>query len=72
MTVLWGARVVRWDLLKAVCYLARRVSKWTYAWDRLLCYINSTLGYTLSGVVGDNIEDWHLKRFADADLAGDK
>ena len=76
MKVLWGARVGRWDLLKAVCYLARRISKWTHARDRLLlrlmCYINSTLRYTLSVVVGDTIDDWHLKLFADADLAGDK
>ena len=76
MKTLWGARMVRWDLLKAVCYLARRVAKWTHACDRMLhrlmSYIQSTVSYTLSGTVGDAISEWHLKLFADADLAGDK
>jgi hypothetical protein len=76
MKVLWGARMMRWDLLKATSYLARHVSKWTAACDRMLhrlmSYINSTKTYTLTGTIGDLCSEWHLKLFADADLAGDK
>jgi hypothetical protein len=76
MKTLWGARMVRWDLLKCVSYLARRVSKWTHACDRMLhrlmSYIQCTVKHTLSGVVGDTVQNWHLQLYADADLAGDK
>ena len=68
--------MVRWDLLKSVSYPARRVSKWTHACDRMLhrlmSYIQCTVKHTLSGVVGDTVQNWHLQLYADADLAGDK
>eukprot|EP00975_Prorocentrum_lima_P028059 5897646-Prorocentrum_lima.AAC.1 len=47
MKILYGARMARFDLLRAVSYLAACVTKWTLTCDqdlhRLVCYINSTL-----------------------------
>ena len=36
MIILYGARAARWDLLKAICFLAGFITKWTIAHDRLL------------------------------------
>ena len=74
MKALYGARLVRYDLLWIICSLARCVTKWTVACDRrlhkLICYINSTLDYVLRGTVGNPMELLSLKLFADADFAG--
>jgi hypothetical protein len=47
MKILYAARAARWDLLKSVCYLAGKVTKWTRACDtylfRFICWINSSL-----------------------------
>ena len=39
-----------------------------------MCYVNTTVDYTLTGYVGegDRFEDLHLALFADADPAGDR
>ena len=46
MKVLYAARMARPDLLRATCYLATRITKWTAQCDkmlyRLMCYIYST------------------------------
>ena len=76
MMVLYGARYARRDLLRAVCYFAKSMSKWKKAHDdqlhRLFCIIDSTLDMHQIGYVGDKIEDIELTLFADADFAGDK
>ena len=76
MKVLYGARMVRFDLLKAVNYLASRITKWSPECDRrlrrLMCYIDSTAESELIGWVGDAPEDLVLWLFADADFAGCK
>ena len=36
MKILWAARLARFDLLRAVCHLAQRVTKWTLECDRRL------------------------------------
>ena len=47
MKVLYGARMARWDLLRATCALAAKVTKWSDQCDaqlhRLVSYINSSL-----------------------------
>jgi hypothetical protein len=44
MKVLFWARMCRYDLLRAVCGLARKVTQWTFGCDkrlhRLMCYIH--------------------------------
>ena len=72
--MLYGARMGRWDLLKAVASLATHLTKWTKTCDRalfrLMCYINSTTLATLTGYIGDPPKDLTLRLYADADFAG--
>ncbi|CAE8593142.1 unnamed protein product, partial [Polarella glacialis] len=76
MKVLYGARLARFDLLKAVAGLASKVTKWSVSCDkrlfRLMCYINDSKGLKMRGYVGrdDKAEDLFLRLFADADFAG--
>ena len=46
MTILYSARVARYDLLKAVSFLAKRITRWDAKCDRrlhrLMCYIYTT------------------------------
>ena len=74
MKILYGARLARFDLLRAVCYLATFITKWDASCDkklhRLMCYINSTLNLRMVGWVGDKISDVSPHLFADVDLAG--
>ena len=57
MKVLWAARLARYDLLKAVSYLARFVTRWSTRCDemlhRLMCYIDSTKHHRMVSWVGD-------------------
>ena len=39
---------------------------------RLVCYINSTVDYTLKGYINDSPDDLYLRLYADADFAGCK
>ena len=74
MKILYGARMARYDLLRAVGGLASCVTKWTRQCDRdlhrLVCYINSTIHYRQVSWIGDLAKDLSLKLFADADFAG--
>jgi hypothetical protein len=74
MKVLYGARMCRYDLLRPVCALAARVTKWDVDCDRklhrLMCYINSSLSVKMIGKVGDAMDDLVLGLYADADFAG--
>ena len=74
MKVLYGARMCRYDLLRAVCRLATRITKWSPADDRalhrLMSYVNSTIDLHLCGWVGDDMAEWELVLYADADFAG--
>ena len=74
MKILYGARNVRPDLLKAVTYLACFFTKWTSQCDRrlhrLVCYIHSTCNYRLLGWIGDAPSKLQPHLFADADFAG--
>ena len=52
MKFLYGARVARPDLLRAICHLASCVTKWTEQCDRdlfrLVCYAKTTASLTLT------------------------
>jgi len=75
MKILYAARMGRFDLLKATCALASRVTKWTESCDkllhRLICYVHSTLDVFLHGWIGDKMEDLRLELYTDSDFAGD-
>ena len=74
MKILYAARMCRFDLLRAVCVLAQRVTKWDATCDRrlhrLVSHIQSTMGKTLVGWVGGPTEEMTPHIFTDADLAG--
>ena len=76
MKMLYGARLVRYELLWPICSIARRVSKWSRAEDkrlfRLVCYIHSTLDHTLESFVGDKAHCCNVVLYTDADFAGDQ
>ena len=61
MKILYGARMARYDLLRAVGTLASCVTKWTRQCDRdlhrLVCYINSTIPYRQVSWFGDLAKD---------------
>jgi hypothetical protein len=75
MKVLYAARKARPDLLRATCYLATRITKWTEQCDRMLfrlmCYIHSSLGACLHGWMGDAPAKVEVCLYTDADFAGD-
>ena len=68
MKVMYAARMARFDLLHAVQGLARFLTKWSSKQDeelcRLMCYINSMVGW-----VGDEVSDIGPVLFTDADFA---
>ena len=74
MKVLYGARLARFDLLRPTAAPASKITKWDSVCDRMLhrlvCYINSSLGYKLKGHIGDSSKDLTLTLFSDADFAG--
>jgi len=75
MKALYGARLVRFELLWPICSSARQVTKWTRACDkrlhRLMCYIHHTEDMSLESFVGDEAQHCHPVLFSDADFAGD-
>jgi hypothetical protein len=75
MRILYGARMCRFDLLRAVCHLATKVTKWTRECDRalhrLVSYIHHTLDVRMLGWVGNPVEEWELVVYSDADFGGD-
>ena len=76
MKILYAARLARFDLLRAVSFLATKVTKWDAGCDkalhRLICDINSTLDYRLKGYIGDKMDDLRLSLYSDADFASCK
>ena len=66
--------MARYDLLRAVAYLATCITKWTEQCNedlyRLICYINSTAALTQVSWIGDELKDLKLRLYVDADFAG--
>ena len=62
--------------LRPCCFLATKITKWTRFCDkalhRLMCYMHSTPNTRMCGWVGDDVKDWELVLYADADFAGDR
>ncbi len=74
MKLLYGARLARFDLLRAINHLAGYITKWTPDCDkrlhRIMCYVQTSLKYRMVGWVGDKPEQLEPHLFADADFAG--
>ena len=74
MTILYGARLARFDLLRPIAALASKIAQRDSVCDRMLhrlvCYINSSLDYKLKGHIGDSNQGLTLTLFSDADFAG--
>jgi hypothetical protein len=75
MKVLYGTRMARFELLRAGCALATKVTKWDRECDRklhrLMCYIWSTKHYRMVGwVAQDDIERIEPVLFTDTDFTG--
>ena len=75
MKLLYAARMARFDLLRAIGFLATRITKWSPLCDkmlhRLMCYVNATINLKMGAWVGDTIGELTLTLFTDADFAGD-
>ena len=76
MKILYAARMCRYDLLRATCFLARRISNWDYDCDRrlyrLIQYLKYSQSFVNTGFCGDDFRDCKIALFADADFAGCK
>ena len=74
MTILYAARVARYDLFKPIQFLAKRISKWDCKCDarlhQLMCYVNDTVDFLGFGFIGDHPKDLTLHLYCDADFAG--
>jgi hypothetical protein len=74
MKCLCGARMARFDILRAITRLACSLTRWTSECDRrlhrLMCYINSTKHLRMIVWVGDDAALLQPHLFADADFAG--
>ena len=76
MTLLYAARVARFDLFKAINFLAKRITKWDAKCDsrlhQLMSYIKSTVDEVMLGYIcaDDNPKDLSLHLYVDADFAG--
>ncbi len=76
MKVLCGARVCKYDFLRATCALARRVSKLDKECDRRLLHVVmyscTAADYTTHAYVGNAPQRCSVSLVADADFAGCK
>ena len=76
MKFFYGARMARFDLLKAVANLAKTVAKLNANCEtrlhRLICYVKSSLDLRLKGHIGYSFDKLALFFYSDADFAGDK
>ena len=74
MKILWVSRLARFDLLRAVGFLATKVCAWTFQCDkmvhRLVGYMKHSLALRMMGWIGDPLSKLSPHLFADADFAG--
>ena len=74
MKLLYAARVCRFDLLRSINNLARKITKWTKKEDLLLrhlmAYVHQSKHHMMIGWVGDSLETSSIGLLADADYAG--
>ena len=76
MAIMYAARMARFDLLRAVGHLARKLTKWTDLEDkklrRIVEYIHSTYDVRLTGFIRDDSSELSLVQYSDADFASDR
>jgi hypothetical protein len=64
MTFLYPARLARFDILKAIGFLAKCITRWDAKCDarlhHLMCYIDTTLGERMIGFIGDDLKKLSL------------
>ena len=64
MSVLYAARIARYDLFKPIQFLAKRITKWDKRCDlrlhQVMSYIHDTMEYCAYGFIGDNPKDLTL------------
>jgi hypothetical protein len=74
MKLLYGARMARFDLLRAINSLAPRLATWDVECDkrlhRVMCYVHSAIHLHMVGWVGHAFDDCGLRLYSDADFAG--
>ncbi len=74
MKIMYGARMARFDLLRAIQGLAKSITTWSTVNDaelhRLVCYIHTTKSRRLCGWIGDSAENIYPVQFSDSDYAG--
>ena len=74
MKLLYAARICRFDLLRSINNLARKITKWTKKEDALLhhlmAYVHQSKHHLMIGWVEDSLDDSSIGLFADADYAG--
>ena len=74
MKLLYAARICRFDLLRSINNLARRITKWSKKEDaalhHLMCYLHQSKGHKMIGWVGDSMDATSIGLYADADYAG--
>ena len=70
MKIFWVARVARFDLLRAISFLACHITKWDIECDkrlhRLVCYLHSSRSHRMVAWVGDNPSSCSLHLYSDA------
>jgi hypothetical protein len=74
MSLLYTARMARYDLLRPVCRLACYLSCWSIECDRrlfrLICYVQHSLDMFMVGWIGDDARTLSPHLYCDADFAG--
>ena len=74
MKLLYAAHICRFDLLRGINNLARKITKWTKKEDALLhhlmAYVHQSKHRMMIGWAGDSLEASSIGLFADADYAG--
>ena len=74
MKLLYAARICRFDLLRSINNLARKITKWSVKEDagllHLISYVHHTKHHKMIGWVGNSLKDLSIGLFADADYAG--
>ena len=77
MTVLYAARVARFDLFKPINVLAKRITKKDSKCDarlhQVMFYVHHTADHVMFGLIGedDSPSQLELHLYCDADFAGD-
>eukprot|EP00972_Heterocapsa_arctica_P016697 2462173-Heterocapsa_arctica.AAC.1 len=74
MNILYGARLTRFDVLRAVGALATSIMKWKSKCDpmlhRLVCCIHYSYDMKQKGYISDPADKLQLTLYSDADFAG--